>query len=133
MKRREFLQCALILGATMSLRTAVATGGAESLEGKKNVHLPPQIRAFIEAKEAQARKDTQAAGETVAPELWSFFAAAKAGNADKAGKLWDTLANRSGQYENSKKDAPYANVRNAAWSPAVEVSLAIQAYARTSP
>lgn len=131
MKRRVFLQCALMLGAVLSLRTAVATGGAEFLEGKTHVILPPQIRAFIEAKEAQARKDTQAAGEAVAPEVWEFFAAAKAGNADKAGKLWEILAGRSGQYEISSQKAPFTDVRNAAWSPAVEVSLAIQAYANS--
>jgi hypothetical protein len=45
-------------------------------KAKSIITLTPQLKAFVKAKEEQARADTQAAGETVSPDVWAYFVAA---------------------------------------------------------
>ena len=136
MKQHCLLKLALVLaisawtvkGATLGRPAAPAKAGP-------TITLTPQLKAFVKAKEAQARADTQAAGDTVSPDVWAYFAAAGQGKWDETSRLWASLAERCGQYASStnRKSGTDLSVRNAAWQPLLEVDLAVRAFAYGEP
>jgi hypothetical protein len=104
--------------------------------GEQAGPIPPEIRAFAAAKEEHARDLAQKLKLEVSPDLWAFFKAAKAGDWNKADRLWQDLRLRSGQYARPK-DAPESKpdpeVQTPVWQTALETDLALEAFAKGEP
>lgn len=132
MKRRAFVKSALILtvGASCS-RAAILGRQPDSTNAPAAVRLTPQLLAFVKAKEQQARADTK--GETVSPDVWAYFAAAQRGDWRETTRLWESMSERSGQYQTPKGGKSDDTVRNTAWQPILEVDLGLRAYVTGDP
>jgi hypothetical protein len=104
--------------------------------GEQAGPIPPEIRAFAAAKEEHARDLAQKLKLEVSPDLWAFFKAAKAGDWNKADRLWQDLRLRSGQYARPKgapESKPDPEVQTPVWQTALETDLALEAFAKGEP
>ncbi|MGV3755359.1 MAG: hypothetical protein ACO1QS_08270 [Verrucomicrobiota bacterium] len=75
----------------------------------------PQIKAFFDAKEAQARQLVSQENRELPPEIWPYFEAGKKGDWNAAAKLYWAMANRCYQFPSN---ATYdKRMETMAWHP----------------
>ena len=132
---RMFLNLSLVVGlALLSWADVFTSAGfaAEPDHGQEMLKKIPRLKQFIAAKEKQARADTAQAREEVSPEIWTFFKLAGNGQWNQATNLFRSLVQRSAQPAGPIREHPAsqdATIRNAAWQPALEVMLVLEAFA----
>ncbi len=78
----------------------------------------PQIKAFFDAKEAQARQLVKQENKELPPEIWPYFAAGKKGD-------WATVTNLYAQIANRTYDSKYdkrikVGLQSMSWTPIAE-------------
>lgn len=80
----------------------------------------PQIKAFFDAKEAQARQLVRQESKELPPEIWPFFEAGKKGDWATVTNLYQKLANRSYYFETDKKKKFEVSFQSMSWTTIVE-------------
>ncbi len=106
------------------------SGCGPSGKGNPSAALPPEVRSFAARKADQAKDLAKRLNLEVAPDIWSYFAAARQGNWLQVSRLWDRLKKRAGQYEGSKADR---TVTTPVWQTIIETQLACEQFALGEP
>src|SRR5947207_1978373 len=70
----------------------------------KGISLPPEIAAFINNKEIQARVLAKTLNLEVSPEIWDYFRTAKVGDGIVTTNAFDRLHKRPSQPEGQRID-----------------------------
>ncbi len=118
-KRLLSFSLALLAGSINS------PAAAETKENKMTIQLPTQLKSFFVAKEQQARALADELHIQVAPEIWSYFAAAHKGDWLTVSNLFESLRKRNSQSEGSNHDP---TVRSAVWPTLLEIQLAYEGF-----
>lgn len=88
------------------------------------------LKAFVEAKETEARDLTRDLNLNVAPDIWDYFRAARRGDWARTAALEKALRERNAQYEGSQRDD---TVSTPVWQPVLDVQLALNAFTEGEP
>jgi hypothetical protein len=118
------------LRAIVSLLLLLVSACGPSNRTNPATPLPTEVRSFAARKETQAKELAAKLHVPVAPDIWSYFDAAKKGNWDEVLRLWENLRKRAGQYEGSRPDS---GVTTPVWQTVLETQLACEQYALGEP
>lgn len=118
------LRNACFLLAVLFAIASVPPASADNPKGPS-----PEVVDFAAAKEKQARALAKKLDLKISPDMWAYFKTAQTKSAPDVTNAFERLKKRSSQYEGSKNDPTVGTI---VWQPALEVELAVEAFAETN-
>jgi hypothetical protein len=125
--RRAFLKAAVLVPAVKLALPAL--GAVVEAPPGRAVPWPAEVTAFLEAKERQARGLAGKLELEVAPEIWSYFAAARKADRETTSKLYGLFV--PGRSAEGYK--PLAGVRTPLFQTVLEVELVLECFCEGEP